>query len=264
MLATFSFDDIGWKTVHTAVEAVSYPPGSGTNLALQSPSAALGLPAPSTGSASYDGNFIPFTGFNIVQIGDGGELTLRLEKLAIVTQAKPALSVWESVFLVAGSGTAGTTTPPASISGADSCEVLVSDNAIKFVSIGTVTFNWFGNYWTDSPGPCSKIKDTQMADFGTPFAGQLADFNGKSYSEVPLFLEGTAGCTWIDLDTSELSQAGRVRFTGTAVGQTVELDSVTVNSSLLEATTVPESNIMFLVPLSFSILVYARRCFLSS
>lgn len=250
--------------VYTAVEVVNYTAGTGVSASLKNPSAALGLPNPTVpGSLGYpDTSFNPFTphwnGDNIVQIGQGGQITLRLDRFVTVTAGHLELGVWENVFLIQASGPAGTAKNPAVVGGADSATVEVSADGTNFVSIGSRTFNGFGNSWTDSPGP-SSTGGTQLADFGKPFAGALSDFNGLGYADVLAQLGGSGGGTWLDLDASGLSQVGWVRFSGVASGYTLELDALAINTSLAGASTIPEPSTILLLGASAGLLIYYAR-----
>lgn len=248
---------------YPAVEVVSYTPGNGTSPTLRSPGAALGLPGPTVpGSFGYPAsNFNPFTphwsGDHIVQVGFGGGITLRLERFVTVSPAAPELGVWENVFLVQ-QGAPGTATDPAVAAGADTCAVEVSADGLSFVPAGTFTFNRFGNYWVDSPGPTA-AGGTVLADFGAPFTGALAGFDGLAYADVLAQLAGTGGGTWLDLDAAGLSQVGWVRFTGVASGQTLELDAVAINSALAGPTTAPEPSVALLLLVGGGVFLHAQR-----
>lgn len=250
--------------VYTAAEVLNYTAGTGVSASLQNPSAALGLPNPTVpGAFGYPSqNYNPFAahwdGNNIVQVGFGGQITLRLERFIVVTPGMLELGVWENVFLVQGSGPAGTAGNPAAVSGSDSAGVEVSADGVNFVSVGTKTFNWFGNYWSDSPGT-SSTGGSQIADFGKPFTGVLSNFNGLGYADVLNRLDGSAGGTWIDLDASGLSQVGWIRFSGVVPGTTLELDALAINSSLSGALTIPEPSTFILLSVSTVLLIYYAR-----
>jgi hypothetical protein len=222
---------------YSAAEVVGYAAGSGTQVSLRNPASALGLPAPQVpGSFGYGPQVLnPYTphfeGTNIVQIGVGGEITLRLERFVTVSPTERELGVWESVFLVNGSN-------PAAVSGADSAEVFASENGIDFFSVGTHSFSWFGNYWLDASGP-NDLDNSQPADFGQPFVGSLSAFDGVSYAGAVAALGGSGGGTWIDLDASGLSRVGWIRFANVPAG-TLELDAVAINTSLAGTSTIPE------------------------
>jgi len=228
--------------VYTAAEVVEYHAGAGVLADLTDPGAALTLPSMSTGPDWWDGNFSPFNPHyragEIVQVGHGGQLTLRLERFVRVVPGQRHLGVWENIMLVAASG--GLVGQPPGLFGADSAVVEVSANGTDFVSIGVVTFDMFGNYWADSAGPYSQSGGTMPADFGRPFTGDPAALGGATYARVLEFLEGTAGGTWIDLSPSGLERVGWVRFSGVGEGLTLEIDAVTINTALAgEPTVVP-------------------------
>jgi hypothetical protein len=193
-----------------------------------------------------DGNFSPFNphyrGGEVVQIGQGGQITVRLERFVHPSPGTPSLGVWENVFLVMGPGDlAGS---PASVFGADSAMLEASADGINFYPVGVFSFDWFGNYWTDSAGPYAKAPGAIRADFGTPHGRSLPEFSGLSYGGILSLLNGTGGGTWIDLSASGLDRVGWVRFSGVSAGLTLEIDAVAINSSLAGApTAIPQLRI---------------------
>jgi len=228
--------------VYTAAAVVSYAAGAGVSSALADPEAALSLPAESTGAGPSDGNFSPFNPHygagQIVQVGQGGHLTLRLERFVHPVPGVASLGVWENIFLVMASG--GLTGAGASVFGADSALVEASADGTNFVPVGFYTFDWFGNYWADSAGPYAKTPGALRANFGAPHGRNLAEFSALSYSEVLALLAGSAGGTWIDLSPSGLERVGWIRFSGVGNGLTLEVDAVAINTALAgEPTSMP-------------------------
>jgi len=192
-----------------------------------------------TGTNSWDGNFSPFNSHygnrEIVQVGQGGHITLRLERFVHPLQGVPSIGVWENVFLVTGvDGRVGT---PPGLFGADSAFVEASADGINFVSAGFIEFGWFGNYWADSLGPFAQISGSVRADFGRPHGRSPADFSGADYASVLSLLGGTAGGTWIDLSVTGLERVGWIRFSGVQSGATLEIDAVSINRALAGAPT---------------------------
>jgi len=231
---------VGSSPVYTAAEVASYVPGSGVFQGLTAPAAALGLPSAVTGTNSWDGNFSPFNSHygngEIVQVGQGGHITLRLERFVHPSPGVPSIGVWENVFLVTGvDGRVGT---PPGLFGADSAFVEASADGTNFVSAGFIEFGWFGNYWADSLGPFAQITGSVRADFGRPHGRSLADFSGADYASVLSLLGGTAGGTWIDLSVTGLERVGWVRFSGVQSGATLEIDAVSINGALAGAPTI--------------------------
>ncbi|MEM6602000.1 MAG: PEP-CTERM sorting domain-containing protein [Verrucomicrobiota bacterium] len=246
--------------VVTGIEVVSYSAGTGTSL--NDSSAALGLP-----SATVDGpfgNFGELNPFNphysadeIVQIGSGGELTLRLTNYVTLDDSSGVLElgVLENVFLIDAGG--GTNNNPASSFGADSAVLEVSDDGVNFFSLGLQEFNQAGNYWSDSPG--EGLAGTTVADFGKPFEAALGDFDGLSFSDTLAEFNGSGGGTWFDVPTSlGITEIGWIRFSGVTTG-TLEVDSVFGNSALKGAATIPEPSSLLLLLFGMSWLMLWKR-----
>jgi len=241
--------------VVSGVEVIQYSEGSGTSASLRDPAAALGIPnpvVPGFSGPSGDEALNPFaphyTGANIVQIGVGGALTLRLDYFVTLndTPGVLELGVVENIFLTdtTGSGQNGN---PAGAFGSDSAEVEVSADGTNFFSLGMQDFTLPANYWTDAPtrGATGSI----AADFGEPFGGAVSDFDGLNWSDTLSELDGSGGGTWLDVPTSlGISEIGWVRFSGVSTG-TLEVDSVLGNGSL-RATPTPEPGTALLLLLS--------------
>jgi hypothetical protein len=234
-----SAEVVGSSPAYTAAEVASYAPGSGVFAGLAAPSAALGLPSAVTGTNSWDGNFSPFNSHygngEIVQVGQGGHITLRLERFVHPSPGVASIGVWENVFLVTGvDGRVGT---PPGLFGADSAFLEASADGINFVPVGFFEFGWFGNYWADSLGPYATSPGSIRADFGRPHGKSVLDFSGADYASVLSLLGGTAGGTWIDLSVTGLERVGWIRFGGVPVGGTLEIDAVSINRALAGAPT---------------------------
>ncbi|MFM8457594.1 MAG: hypothetical protein ACKOB0_01415 [Chthoniobacterales bacterium] len=234
-----SAEAVGSSPVYTAAEVASYAPGSGVFAGLTAPVAALGLPSAVTGTNSWDGNLSPFNSHyrdgEIVQVGQGGHITLRLERFVHPSPGVASIGVWENVFLVTGAdGRVGT---PPGLFGADSALTEASADGTNFVSAGLIEFGWFGNYWADSLGPFAQISGSIRADFGRPHGRSPADFSGADYASVLSLLGGTAGGTWIDLSVTGLERVGWIRFSGVQSGATLEIDAVSINRALAGAPT---------------------------
>jgi hypothetical protein len=231
-----------------ASAVISYSAGTGAG-GFTNPAAALGKPAAETG-------FGPFTPFNphfgasqIVRVGEGGHLTVQLSNYVVVDNAPGVreLGIWENVGLTDIAYPNGTANTPASVFGADSAVVEVSGDNVTWHSLNggaPVLFNLPGNYYANStgafaPAPASPI----LADFGKPFTGTLSAFDGQTYPQVLATLDGSAGGTWLDIDAGfGLTQVGYVRFSGVAAGQTLEIDAIGINGSLIGAV-VPEPGV---------------------
>lgn len=249
-----------------ATAVVSYTAGTGVG-AFTDPTAALGKPAAETG-------FGPLTPFNphfgtsqLARIGAGGQLTLQLANYVTVnnTAGVRELGIWENVGMIDVSSfpAPATANNPASVFGADSAVVEVSADNLTWHALNggaPILFNLPGNYYANSTGAYDPAPPNPAdADFGQPFTGSLSDFDGQTYAGVLTTLDGSAGGTWLDIDSSfGLTQVGYVRFSGVAGGQQLEIDAVGINGSLIGAT-VPEPGAAGLLAAAASLLLGLNR-----
>ncbi|MHA3771095.1 PEP-CTERM sorting domain-containing protein [Verrucomicrobiota bacterium sgz303538] len=253
-----------------ADQVLSYTPGSGVT-SLNQAQAALGAPSPIVGAGSgFDSVYSPFNphyeASDIVAIGAGGQLTLQLSHFVTIDRTPGVfeIGVWENVFFSgldwpSGGGKTGN---PVNVTGADSAVVEVSQDGVNWYSLNggaPILFTLPGNYYTnagpfDSAAPASP----QLADFGKPFTGSLSDFDNKSYSEILTVLNGSAGGTWLNLDSAPLQQVGFVRFSGVAAGQNLEVDAVAINTSLA-GSAVPEPSAGVLAMMGIGMIGALRR-----
>jgi len=208
--------------VHAAVyatEVVSYAPGTAPS-DYRDPTSALGSPDGLTGEsfppfANVLSPFSPaYEADEIVVVGDGGQLTLKLGA-AVQVGCGREIGVISNVGVMDVAGwpdpPASTATDPAQFFGGGIGEVLVSQDGISFVSLGLIDFNMPANYYTDV-GAYSNVRGTETADFGSPFIASPADFDGKTYEQMKQLLSGSGGGTWIDLSPSGLSEVNYIRF----------------------------------------------------
>ncbi|MGB8166366.1 MAG: PEP-CTERM sorting domain-containing protein [Chthoniobacteraceae bacterium] len=234
---------------------LSYTPGTDPGATVgnfySSPASVLGKPSAQNGTAPFVSAFTPFNpnyaASDIVSIGAGGELTLQLANYVLVDDAPGALElgVWESVFLNGAPPNYDLPTNPATATGAGSAVVQVSADNVTWFSLNggnRITFTLPGNYYANStgaydPAPASPVN----AEFGKPFTGTLASFDGTtSYAQVLAVLGGSAGGTWLDVPASSgLTQIGYVRFSGVAADEKLDLDAVAINGARIGASTPP-------------------------
>jgi hypothetical protein len=230
-----------------ATAVLSYAPGTAVGNFRTTPSGVLGKPSAETG-------FGPMSPFNpnfaegeVLSIGEGGQLTLQLTNFVLLdnTPGVPEIGVWESVF-INGTGP-GFDLPgnPATATGAGSAVVQVSADNVNWFSLNNgnrITFTLPGNYYANSTGAYDPAPTNPVsADFGKPFTGTLASFDGlTSYAQVLAALGGSGGGTWLDVPASSgLSQVGYVRFNGIATGEKLDLDAVAINGTRIAASTPP-------------------------
>ena len=240
---------------------------------LTDPSAALGKP---TGYVTepYDPPGVIVSAFSpaanpdqIVSVGEGGHLTLRLENYAVIGVGDE-IGLFTNVGLAdnnwpngqAGLSTIGPPPTPVPTFGADGVTVEVSPDGSAWTPLEPITPDLPTNVWTDASGPyLTSTAGLTEADSSAPFTGALSDFDGKTYAEIKTLLGGSAGGYWLDLSSTGLSEVGYIRFSLADDGDAgtdlnFELDAVSVASGHIGAP-VPE-------PCSLGLLVLAGTCLL--
>ncbi|MBL9123561.1 MAG: PEP-CTERM sorting domain-containing protein [Planctomycetaceae bacterium] len=263
-LATASTLDA--QAAQFAAAVVNYTPGAAAGLGYDNPTAALGSPDGLTGEGFGFPNvlspFSPaFESDELVQIGEGGSLTLRLSHFV-----QPTSGLELGVFSNAGiadedfpNGAAGN---PPFIFGGGAAVVEVSADGVTWSSLGAQTFNLPANYYLDS-GPFDTTPGTVVADFGKPFAGALNDFSGLNHAQILALLDGSAGGTWLDISSTGLPQVGYIRFSlpddgNSSTNPLFALDAVSLATAAL-GSPVPEPSTWLLLASGGGIWALARR-----
>ena len=253
-----------------AGSVASYDPGAAPNLT--NPAAALGKPADLMGVGDgWPAILNPFSphyeSTQIVRVGEGGQITLRLERYARPLAGAPEIGIFENVMLNDVDYPNGQADNPVSVYDLDSALVSVSRDGLSWVDLSggdPIVFGIPSNYYRDLPSPgVADPTGLTPADFGKPFAGTLNDFSGKNWPQILALLDGSTGGTWLDISGTGLEEVGYVRFrmpddgdAGTSL--TLELDAVSVNS-LGVGEVVPEPCTLALVGLGGLALVRRRR-----
>jgi hypothetical protein len=259
-----------------AAGVVSYTPG-GSDPNFQTPAAALGAPDGISGENAAATNYFgfpnvlsPFSpayqGDEVVQIGEGGQLTLRLANFVNVGAGK-RLGVISNVGLQDSPSFNGQNLSPAATFGGGVARVKVSQDNVNWVDLGNVTFNVPSLYYVNAgPYDASAPASPQLTDFGKPFEGTLASFDGKDFAgTVDAFKVAAGGYsgggTWLDLSSSGLAQVGYVQFLVPDDGDPLTvnrfaIDSVSIANGAVGAAT-PEPGSLALIGLS--VLVLRRK-----
>ncbi len=232
---------------------------------LTDPSVALGEPAGYI-PEPYDPPGVIVSAFSpaanpdqIVSIGEGGSLTLRLENYAIVGSGAE-IGLFTNVGLADAAWPDGKAGTPAGTFGADSVTVDVSTDGSVWTPLGSINPNIPTNAWTDASDPyLASAAGLTEADVSKPFNGTLSDFDGKTYVEIKTLLDGSAGGYWLDLSSTGLSEVGFIRFSVADDGDAgtdlnFELDAVSVAFGHIGAQ-VPE-------PCTLGLLAFAGTCLL--
>lgn len=217
--------------VVTASSVVDYQQGSATSFT--NPAAALGLPAGDTTFGALTPFNPPFKDDQIVIVGSGGSITLRLSAPVPAGGAGPELGVFSNNGLIDvsadGSGAAGS--PAGTFSPPGVARISVSADGQSFVPLGAEALSFANptNFYTDvSITDYSAPLGNAVADFGKPFTGSLSSFDGLTYPQIVQLLGGSGGGTWIDVSGAGLGSIQYVRFDVPAgAAQRLVLDAVT-------------------------------------
>ena len=237
-----------------AAGVVSYNAGATPTAGFTTPSAALGSPERFTGEGSFPGVVSPFNPpfltSEIVSVGEGGQLTLRLSHYAIPQAGGPEIGVFENVGLIDTGFPNGVAGTPAATFGIDSALVDVSADGTNWVSLGNVAFDIPANGYTDVTDPFASTAGSVPSDFQKPFTGNLNSFNGLRYFDAANpdmldLLAGSGGGKWLDISGTGLAQVGFVRFSvaddfNATSRLNFELDAVSIAHAALGAAVVPE------------------------
>ncbi|MBX3411847.1 MAG: PEP-CTERM sorting domain-containing protein [Pirellulales bacterium] len=204
-----------------ASQVLSYSPGTTSNPSYNDPTSALGSPERFSGEGGPFPSVVspfspPFLTNELVSIGEGGHLTLRLQNFALPQAGGPEIGVFSNVGIADDNYPNGQAGTPPFIFGGGVAHVEVSEDGIAWVPLGLHTFNVPTNGYLDA-GPFDGTPGSVFSDFGKPFTGTLSSFAGLPYSSLSDFdildlLDGSGGGTWIDISGSGLSQVGFVRF----------------------------------------------------
>ena len=265
--------------VSYASRVVSYTPGSANPL-WQNPTAALGPASAVTGENASASNYFgfpnilsPFSpayqGDEIVQIGEGGQLTLQLSNYVLVGAGKE-LGIFTNIGLIDADYPNGTNTNPATHFGGGSANVSVSADGANWVPLGSRTFEMPSfmfpnvNPYASSPPP-----SVQTASFGLPMPSPFSCFDGHDWTKTQnCFLVSqdvwSAGGDWLDLASSGLPQVGYVRFEIPSDGDPLTdlrlaIDTVAINNAAAGAP-VPEPASLLVLPLIALALRRRRGC----
>jgi len=250
------YQDSFWQTVAT--------------VPLTNPATALGKPAAfvvepyQTGAVRIVSPFIPPANEDqIVSLGEGGHLTVRLDRYAMLGPG-PDIGLFSNTFV----GDTWLETPPGSFNyvpqqivasplwagGVHNVTIDVSADGNAWASLGSVTVGMINNPFVDAATAyATSPAGLTEADFSKPFLGALADFEGKTYAQVKAILDGSAGGTWLDLWSTGLDKVGYLRLSVPDDGDPetrlhFELDAVSVNGDRIGAP-VPEPAAMAVLAL---------------
>jgi hypothetical protein len=237
-----------------AAAVVSYDEGTTPAAGFTTPIVALGSPERVTGTGSSSSVVSPFSppflSSEIVSVGEGGHITVRLSHYAIPQAGGPEIGVFENLGLIDTSFPNGVAGSPATAFGIDSALVEVSANGATWVSLGNIAFDVPANGYTDVTNPFSGTAGSSGSDFQQPFLGDLSSFSGLRYfdaggPDMVELLAGSGGGTWLDISATGLGQVGFIRFSladdqNATSRLNFELDAVSIGHAAMGTAVVPE------------------------
>ncbi|MEO1277536.1 MAG: GC-type dockerin domain-anchored protein [Planctomycetota bacterium] len=221
-----------------ASEVVAYTPGSDVGPGFDDPTSALGEPTRFTGVGSFPGAVTPFNppflNDEVVTVGEGGSLTLRLGTPAVDAAFNP---FGIDLIVFHNGGYIDAAFPDGVVGGAffDGGSIEVSQDGVTFVPVlGVAAEDNFPTLgYLDLPGPFTDIPGSVLSDFRLPVDPTLVP-DGLTFAQLVDGYAGSGGGIGIDLASVGLTEANYIRITGDA-DQTPEIDAVSVVRSLCEA-----------------------------
>jgi hypothetical protein len=257
-----------------AAAAVSYDAGTTPAAGFTTPIVALGSPERVTGnglSTSVVSPFSPpFLTSEIVSVGEGGHITLRLSHYAIPQADAPEIGVFENLGLIDTNFPNGVAGSPATAFGIDTALIDVSTDGANWVSLGNVAFDVPANGYTDVTDPFASVPGSVPSDFQLPFTGGLNSFSSLRYFDAggPDMLEllaGSGGGKWLDISGTGLAQVGFIRFSladdmNATSGLNFEIDAVSIARAAMGTAVVPEPEAMRLLGFAGLAFLMLQTC----
>jgi len=224
------------RGANNASQVISYDHGGSASDGYQNASAALGglnpIADPLFGNTILSPFNPPYQNSDIVIVGAGGQLTLKLQQPVNASSDRPEIGVFVNNGLIDIDYPNGQNRSPAGFfSDAPQAIVRVSSNGTDFFQIGSgpVSFDAPSNYYADlgaSPSSTS-TPGSVVADTSKPFTGHLNDFSGLDWTATKALLNGSAGGAWLDFSATGLPAVQYVRFEVPAgAGYRMVVDSV--------------------------------------
>lgn len=222
-----------------AAEVIQYSPGADVPAGFDDPVTALGEPTRFTGIGSFPGAVTPFNppflASEVVTIGPGGSLTLRLGTPATDAATNP---FGIDLLVFHNGGYIDAAFPAGVVGGAffDGGSIEVSQDGVDFFPIAAPAESDYPTLgYLDLPTPFTDVPGDVLSDFRLPVNPAL-DPDGLNWGQLVDAYDGSGGGVGIDLAEVGLAEANYIRFTA-GDGQTPDIDAVAVVRPLCEADT---------------------------
>lgn len=220
-----------------AAEVVEYTPGADVPAGFDDPTGALGEPTRYTGVGSFPGAVTPFNppflAEEVVTIGAGGSLTLRLGTPAFDAAFNP---YGIDLILFHNGGYIDAAFPAGVVGGTffDGGSIEVSQDGVEFFAVDAAAESDYPTLgYLDLPSPFSEERGDEPSDFRLPVNPAFVP-DGAGWDELVAAYNGSGGGVGIDIGSAGLSEVGFVRITA-ADGQSPDIDALAVVRSLCVA-----------------------------
>lgn len=226
-----------------AVQVVSYNPGATAVPGYTDPASALGAPSRFTGtSAGFPGvvsMFNPaFETDQIVSIGEGGHLTLRLDRPALNDLSNPFgvdLIIFGNAGFIDVAYPGGVIGPGAGMFGLGQGVLELSVDGVSFVPWGAFTEGLFPTVGYLDAAPFQTTPGAVPSDLLRPVNPALtrSSFAGLTHAQALTLYAGSGGGTPIDIGLAGLASARYLRLSVPDDGSpgtdlSIEIDAVAV------------------------------------
>lgn len=220
-----------------AAEVVEYTPGADVPAGFDDPAGALGEPTRYTGVGSFPGAVTPFNppflAEEVVTIGAGGSLTLRLGTPAFDAAFNP---YGIDLILFHNGGYIDAAFPAGVVGGTffDGGSIEVSQDGVEFFTVAPAAEDHYPTLaYLDLVTPFTEQRGDEPSDFRLPVNPGF-DPDSTGWDDLVAAYNGSGGGVGIDIGAVGLSEVNFVRITA-ADGQSPDIDALAVVRSLCAA-----------------------------
>ncbi|MFI4892166.1 MAG: GC-type dockerin domain-anchored protein [Phycisphaerales bacterium JB060] len=213
-----------------AAEVVQYAPGADVPAGFDDPASALGEPSRYTGVGAFPGVVTPFNppylAGEVVTIGAGGSLTVRLGTPAIDAATNP---FGVDLIVFHNGGYIDAAFPEGVVGGTffDGGSIEVSQDGVEFFSVAPAAEDHFPTLgYLDLATPYTEVRGDVESDFRRPVDPAI-DPDGMGWDELLAAYDGSGGGVGVDIGAVGLIEVNFVRITA-GDGETPDIDAVSV------------------------------------